>query len=316
MSFFIDNENSEQNDCHCYQSINLDQNCKYISNLEEKNDYDINNLNYNNNFIQISKNTKNSSSLFSTDINFVIKDLINDRKQINISDDTSENPFTQLTFYKSNNEENQDEEIHEKKEKKKSGRKRNKDIDGNEHNKFSEDNLRRKCKHLVLKNVLTYINKRIKHLYNGNIGKGLLKKELSLLNQSQIANATIKYNKDFLNKTLANIFSDNISKRYTNLPENHNKLLIERLINEEDEKKRKYFVKLFNLNFIQCLKHFIGKDYFSELDGLKNFKETKNEIIKKYPEDGEDYYRFLEYYIYNFEDLLYKKKNMNEMKKK
>ena len=33
-------------------------------------------------------------------------------------------------------------------------------------------------------------------------------------------------------------------------------------------KKRIYFYKLFNLTFIQCLNHFIGKDKISELAGL------------------------------------------------
>ena len=47
----------------------------------------------------------------------------------------------------------------EKKAKNKCGKKRRRaEKAKNEHNKFSDDNLRRKCKHLVLKNIMEYIN--------------------------------------------------------------------------------------------------------------------------------------------------------------
>ena len=62
------------------------------------------------------------------------------------------------------------------------GRKRIGDkYDNNEHNKFSEDNARRKVKRIVFTHLLKYINKQIKIKYNGKIGKGILKKELYIL---------------------------------------------------------------------------------------------------------------------------------------
>ena len=78
-----------------------------------------------------------------------------------------------------------------------------------EHNKFSDDNLRRKCKHIVLENTMNFINDKIVDFY-GNIGKGMFIKKLLIINQSQITNATILFNKIFLNKTLGEIFSDKI----------------------------------------------------------------------------------------------------------
>ena len=52
----------------------------------------------------------------------------------------------------------EDKEIYGGKEKKKCGRKRKRDDDAMEekveHNKFSDDNVRRRCKHLVLKNSM------------------------------------------------------------------------------------------------------------------------------------------------------------------
>ena len=118
-----------------------------------------------------------------------------------------------------------------------------------EHNKYSDDNIRRKCKHLVLKHLLEFLNYKIRNIYNGNIGNGIFKKELQILNQSQKSDATINFNRIFLTKTIGEIFSENISGRFTNYPIYHNKVLINKLMNENDEQKRIYFNNLFNLNF-------------------------------------------------------------------
>ncbi len=40
------------------------------------------------------------------------------------------------------------------------------------HDKFTPDNLRKKVKNLVLKNLLEFINNKIKSMYNSNIGHG------------------------------------------------------------------------------------------------------------------------------------------------
>ena len=37
---------------------------------------------------------------------------------------------------------------------------------GGSHTKFSDDNIRRKCKHLVLKNVFDFTNNKIKSIYS------------------------------------------------------------------------------------------------------------------------------------------------------
>ena len=78
--------------------------------------------------------------------------------------------------------------------KNKLGRKRkieNNDDDNNDsggHDKFKDDNVRRKIKHLIFSHLKKYINNQIKIKYNGKIGKGIFKKELLTLNQEQTAN--------------------------------------------------------------------------------------------------------------------------------
>ena len=199
--------------------------------------------------------------------------------------------------------------------KKKSGRKRERTEDDKcEHNKYSDDNIRRRSKHLVLKNLLEFINNQIYKKYNGNIGNGIFKKELQTINQSQKSDATINFNKLFLEKKVGDIFSENISSKYTNYPPNFNKILIEKLRNEKDDSKRIYFNKIFDLNFTQCLKHFRGEYYINELEGLKCFNDIKNDIIKKYPKDGEEYIEYLNYYINNFETIINNKRSRKSRK--
>ena len=194
-----------------------------------------------------------------------------------------------------------------KNEQKNCGKKRTRTREKSVHTKYSDDNARRKCKHLVLKSLLEFINEKIYKMYNGNIGNGIFRKELQTLNQSQISDATINFNKNFIKKKIGDIFGEKISGRFTNYSEYHNKILIEKLMSEKDEDNKKYFNKLFNLNFLQCLRHFIGVCTIDELEGLKNFDQIKNGILIKYPKDGMEYIEFLDYYFKNFEEIINKK---------
>jgi hypothetical protein len=171
------------------------------------------------------------------------------------------------------------------------------------HNKFSDDNIRTKCKHLILKSVLEFINKKIEEKYNGNIGQGIFIKKLLVINQKQKSDASIQFNKDFLDKTLGDIFSENISSRYTTYPPNHNNILIKELLNDKDESKNTYFKKLFSLTFSDCLKHFRGSQIKEELEGLKGFDNINSEF-----ENDEDYLKIIKYYIMNYEDIIRNKR--------
>ena len=204
-----------------------------------------------------------------------------------------------------------------KNKKKLSGQKRVRNEENPEkHDKYADDIIRRKCKHLVIKNLLEFINNRIIFVYKGKIGNSIFKKQLKILNQNQISNPNIKFNQIFLTKKIGEIFSDDISGKYSNLPLNHNKILIYKLINEKDKDKKIYFQKLFNLNFTQCLKHFRGEEHNELLDGLKCFKDIKDEILDQYKEDGDEYYEVLEYYLNNFEDIINNKRGRKSRKTK
>ena len=159
------------------------------------------------------------------------------------------------------------------------GNKRNKDSkeikkkQRKPHNKYTFDNLKRECKHLVIESA-----------------------------------------KEFINKTLKDILSEKITKRIKYYKEDHNKSVIEKVLQEKKDK----FENLFNITFIECLEHFIGIKQYNELKGLTVFNECKDKIVKKYKKDGENYYQNLKIFMKEFKERInnakprQKKKGKNE----
>ena len=181
----------------------------------------------------------------------------------------------------------------------------------NPHTKFSYDNLKRKSKHLVIENAMIFINKKIKEAYNGNIGEGLVKKELVKLNQSQKKNSNAEFNKSFIHKTLKDIFSQKITKKIKYLKEDHNKKVIEKIL----EEKKYEFENLFNITFYyfyRLSRSFYRKETINELNGLTLFGELKEQILEENEDDGESYYENLEIFLKEFE----KRINNSKSKKK
>ena len=97
------------------------------------------------------------------------------------------------------NSENTDKEknnLSENKKSKKRGRKRKRsglnenrenNKDANCHDRYSDDNMRKKCKNIITKFALEFLNKKIKEKYNDDLGKGKFKKQLKILNQEEKA---------------------------------------------------------------------------------------------------------------------------------
>lgn len=177
-----------------------------------------------------------------------------------------------------------------------------------DHNKFSDDNLRRKVKHLLIDNLLSFINNKIYKIYKGQVGNGIFVKKLLTLNQRQKTDSTIQFNKDLLQKSLGEIFSDDISAKFTIFPLEHNKNLIIKFLNEEDEEKKEYFNKLFSITFMDSLEHFRGSKIINELKGLKGIESIKS--------DDEEYLSQLRFYFNNYEKIIFNKKSRNRKNQK
>ena len=171
------------------------------------------------------------------------------------------------------------------------------------HDKFTPDNLRKKIKNLVLKNLLEFINNKIKSMYNNNIGHGNSEKKLFCLKAQKTDTSSLYF--EFMNKNLKDIFSQDISEKCSLYKKDHNKNIIESLITDEDENKKNYFTKLFSLTFEDCLKNFRGEKNIKELgEEFKNFSSMKEQLLI---ENGEEYVKCLEEKMKNLEEEIYKK---------
>ena len=73
------------------------------------------------------------------------------------------------------------------------------------HTKYAFDNMVRKTKSMIIKLLLNFINKKIFVIYDGKIGHGDNIKKLFLMNQAQVSNANIHFNRAFLERTLGEI---------------------------------------------------------------------------------------------------------------
>ena len=264
------------------------------------------NSNYNRDTLDIHKKDKEESQ--NIDLN-----------QKNKEDEKSNKKDKKLLFKSDSNSPTklQTQIVKEAKNDNSKGKQKNRKKKTGNHNKFSGDNMRRKCKFIVLSHVMNFINKKLVEMYK-YIGNGIREKQLKQINKAQIANANIEYNKSFLTKTLKQIFSDNISTRYTSLPPTKNKILIDELMNETDEIKREYFKNLFSLTFLDCIKYFSSEkdeNYIKELDGLQLFKDLKNDSIelknKNIDTDDKEYIETLEYHLKYYEKIINLKKSRN-----
>ena len=139
--------------------------------------------------------------------------------------------------------------------------------------------LIRKTKKIIINTSINYINKIILKVYNGKIGNGLYQKFLRKVNRFENNNTKIIHNRELLNKTLKEILSADINGRYTSSPANINREIINKLLKEENEDKRKIFVNLFNKTFLDWLMLLSEpKDELKEIYEKELEKSTKGKI--------------------------------------
>ena len=181
------------------------------------------------------------------------------------------------------------------------GRKKKNSIEKRNHTKFTFDNILRKIKTLAIRSYQKFINNKIKYIYRNSNKE--IKWILEKINQKNVANAKIDFNRDYLNKTFKSIFSEDITTKWKTKTGKHNKNVIEHLLKEKDTAKRKIFVKLLNFKLIDIIKYLRGeKDDYEELDGL----EFDSDILKKIEED-EEYFKCFKSNMAEIEIILQKK---------
>ena len=163
---------------------------------------------------------------------------------------------------------------------------------------------------------MNFINEKIEEMYNGNIGKGVMIKKLFTWGGDKVSKGKIDYNKEFMNEKLKDIFSYTISTRYNNFRPNNNEKVILELLNEEDDEKKCYFTKLFDLSFLDCVKHFMKQISIKELEGLELYEDIKKDSkILKNNIDDEEYLKCLEDHLTRYDEILGRKKSRKREKK-
>ena len=155
----------------------------------------------------------------------------------------------------------------------------------NEHNKYTFDNILRKINSKLI---------------------------LYVMDHSKASNSNILFNRVFLNQTLKEIFSDNVSTKCKTQEIKHNKDIIQNLLNEEDDEKREYFEKILNYKFIDVVKYLRGeKEGLDELGGLEFYDVSWNKIQK-----DKNFYKYFLFNMANIEKLLQIKNPRNRKKNK
>lgn len=181
-------------------------------------------------------------------------------------------------------------------------KRKRKQEDNGKHTKASYDNMSRKIKSWIISDLIKFINKKFGEK---NIKKKL-KIKLYIINNAQAYNTTINDNKNLLEKKACDVLSENVSQK-VKIKYDHNKKIIEKIL---DNKKFDNIIKILNLNFLDCMDHYIGKKTIDLLRGFEEgYKERKKSII--------DYGKRFESFVNNYKEY-YSDKNfrisMNQKK--
>ena len=141
-------------------------------------DYDLINQDYNISFQNINDSSNDLFSFPYEDNRMPsISNMLNYSKDNSIIEkytkiDIEKNPLEKNLFEGNKVTFSESKTSTKKNKNTKLGRKRKGDNKKGKHNRFSDDILRRKCKHILLKFVFIFINEIIKKVYNNNIGNG------------------------------------------------------------------------------------------------------------------------------------------------
>ena len=203
-------------------------------------------------------------------------------------------------------------------QKKKLGRKRKNEIseETNEgkHTKKSEDNMIRKIKRLLKDSLLDIINSEIQEITKENNliveikGKKYEVKQLLNIDPKQIKDISVEGNKNLLNKNLEEFFSVDIASNYSKFPKCFNKVVIDKLKKNKNNKK---LIKIFEMTFWESLKIYRNDKEVEKNSCLEKLKNDFNDLPKTLKEkdksNTDDYINDLIYLIKDFENFFDRK---------
>jgi hypothetical protein len=177
------------------------------------------------------------------------------------------------------------------------------------HNKLSEDNVIRKIKRRFLENVRLYINKEYKNYY--------MKKKININNNNWLKKITPKCsiqikkkdNLKWFNSKLFEVFSENLSLRYSSHCLDSNKKNIQKLLSSNEFNNVK---DILNTK-VEILFSLYIKDV--KIEGFKtlkdDIKELEKQMINSKQENIKDYLEKYEDTAKNMKDIFDKKSERN-----
>ena len=258
----------------------------------------------------------------------------NDRKE-ELKEKISLNPGGRLKKLRSKNKKN----IKKIKEQNEYGRKKKTDNTIRCHNKFSCDNLINKIINIINSSLILFCNKvinsiykdesRIKQIFSSsklakNISGPKYIKEIDykLISKKKKGHEILK----LLDMNFKEYLSNRISSKFCKIPLEYNKLIINQLLADENNKDIFNFI-FNNISIEEWLSIYIYEKEFEEINGFNSLNKEQKQIIKKnivgiqdfftkiYEKD-ETYFQCLVLLIYNFKRFLSIKEERNRIKKK
>ena len=214
----------------------------------------------------------------------------------------------------------------ENRKKERRGRKRKYNHPIIEHNRMTADNIIKKIKNIIMKNIIDFLNQLLKETTkNAKLYKLAYK-------FSDQLNRALEFK--FLRMKLKELVSLDISPKYVRVQKSFNKEIITKIIKKEesviDETKEKNYNTLMfilNLTFREWLDLLTVKQNFQDLlsyykvnekinlDLIENKFVGINQILNNF-EENENYIARLVFYFYNYERWFYLKAGRIIKKKK
>ena len=185
--------------------------------------------------------------------------------------------------------------------KKKRGRPRNNNSKKKikEHTKEDNDNILKKFRTIIIYGITEFLNEKIKEDFP--------KDKILKIPYKLKSDTTVKGDIEFINKTLKEIFSNEISKKFKRKDRNYNKILIQKMYEKEKYKK------LLDKTIKECIKQIKNEDD-EILKGLKGKFNVKIYLKKEKPNNS--YVVKVDKMFRNYEEIIYKRIENYEIKTK
>jgi hypothetical protein len=166
------------------------------------------------------------------------------------------------------------------------------------HDKFYNDNIRRKIKSLYHKYIINLLNNLIKQKLKR------IKKKFVKMNIIITKDVSIEYNRNLLNKSIKDIIVD-VSKKYSNKDINKNVIKF-----IEAQKNNEEIIKILNMTYEDLFTNYYLKSNKNDISN-NSFEAHKEILLKKY---GEKYLSLFIQNTENFKEFFINGKNRKSRK--